>query len=177
MLKLSSKDIERVGGLVAGYISDQRTKYFPHGQALSGEHLTAFTPFFPATVLRRARVLELKGERVGDPAFFGVVKMMGIRNLPSFREMAAITFDDVIVSHEAFTPRLLFHELVHVTQYAQLGVDGFAKKYVDGFLKGGGYDDIPLEKMAYALEAKFAGGLARIDVGGEVEQWFHDGRA
>ena len=177
MRKLSSTDIERVSGLVAGYISDQRNKYFPQGQALGREDLTALAPFFPAKVLQRARVLELKGDRVGDPPFFGIVKMMGIRNLPSFRAMAAITFDDVVVSHEAFTRRLLFHELVHVTQYAQLGVREFAKKYVNGFLQGGGYDEIPLEKMAYALEAKFAGGLTRIDVAGEVERWFHDGRA
>ena len=168
---------EVLSGMVAGYISEQRTKYFPHGQALRGEQLTAFAPFFPAKALHRARVLELKGERVTDPPFYGAAKMMGIRNLPRFREMAAITFDDVIVSHEAFTPRLLFHELVHVTQYAQLGVPGFARKYVDGFLQGGSYDEIPLEKMAYALEAKFAGGLARIDVDREMKQWFHDGRA
>ena len=46
---------------------------------------------------------------------------MGFRNLPDFSFMAAITFCDVVVSHEAFADRLLFHELVHVEQYRQLG--------------------------------------------------------
>jgi hypothetical protein len=42
--------------------------------------------------------------------------------LPDFAHMAAITFVDTVVSHEAFTSRLLFHELVHVVQYGKLGL-------------------------------------------------------
>jgi hypothetical protein len=34
---------------------------------------------------------------------------------------------------------LLFHELVHVEQYRQLGIPRFAELYVRGFLSGGGY--------------------------------------
>ena len=48
--------------------------------------------------------------------------------------MGAITFDDVVVFHEPLTPQLVFHELVHVTQYRLLGIEEFARLYVRGYL-------------------------------------------
>jgi hypothetical protein len=69
--------------------------------------------------------------------------------------MAAITFGNIVVSHKPFTHGLLFHELVHVEQYRQLGIPQFSDLYVRGFLTGGGYDGIPLERNAYALGARF----------------------
>jgi len=80
---------------------------------------------------------------------------LGFRNLPDFQTMAAITFNDIIVSHEPLDARILFHELVHVEQYRQLGIERFAELYVSGFLSGGGYEAIPLEVNAYGLEGIF----------------------
>jgi hypothetical protein len=54
---------------------------------------------------------------------------------------------------QPFTDGLLFHELVHVEQYRQLGIPRFAELYVRTFLSGGGYDGIPLEINAYARNA------------------------
>jgi hypothetical protein len=65
---------------------------------------------------------------------------MGFTNLPNFSTMAAVTFCDVVVSHQPFTYGLQFHKLVHVEQYRQLGIPRFAELYVRGFLSGGGYD-------------------------------------
>jgi len=80
---------------------------------------------------------------------------IGFSGLPDFSQMAAITFGDVVVSHMPFTDGLLFHELVHVEQYRQLGIPRFAELYVLGFLSGGGYDGIPLEADAYTLGRRF----------------------
>jgi len=77
---------------------------------------------------------------------------LGFKNLPDFSRMAAITFCDLVVSHEPFTGPLLLHELVHVEQYRQLGVERFAELYVNGFLSGGSYEEIRLEINAYGLE-------------------------
>src|SRR2546429_3320529 len=52
-----------------------------------------------------------------------------------------LTFVDTVVSHEAFTDRLLLRELVRVVQYEKLGLKEFAAKYVTGFLSGGSYED------------------------------------
>jgi hypothetical protein len=43
---------------------------------------------------------------------------------------------------------------VHAVQYWQLGLQGFAEHYVRGFLSGGSYEEIPLEKQAYELEGR-----------------------
>jgi len=80
---------------------------------------------------------------------------LGFSNLPDFSLVAAITFFDVVVSHVPFTDGLLFHELVHVEQYRQLGIQRFSELYVRGFLSGGGYDGIPLERNACALGRHF----------------------
>jgi hypothetical protein len=62
--------------------------------------------------------------------------------------MGAITFSDVVVSHEAFSNELLFHELVHVVQYRQFGIARFSDLYLHGFRNGGCYEAIPLKVNA-----------------------------
>jgi hypothetical protein len=58
-----------------------------------------------------------------------MLRDMGFNNLPDQSTMAAITFCDVVVSHESFSDGLLFHELVHVEQYRQLGISRFSELY------------------------------------------------
>jgi hypothetical protein len=55
-----------------------------------------------------------------------MLRGLGFKNLPDQSTMAAITFCDVVVSHEAFSNGLLFHELVHVEQYRQLRIPRFS---------------------------------------------------
>ncbi len=111
--------------------------------------------FFQPQVLDAARVLVLHGLRIENPPFYPMLGGMDFSNLPDFSQMAAITFGDVVVSHVAFTDGLLFHELVHVEQYRQLGIPRFSELYVRGFLSGRGYDGIPLEANAYTLGRQF----------------------
>jgi hypothetical protein len=103
---------------------------------------------------------------------YPMAKMMGIRNLPDFAAMTAITFVDVIVSHQDFTDALLFHELVHVAQFVQMDLKEFAARFVNGFIQGGSYEEIPLEKMAHALEDRFSQDVTQVfSVDDEVRQW------
>jgi len=84
---------------------------------------------------------------------------------------------DTVVSHEPFSDRLLFHELVHVVQYEKLGIVNFAAKYVNGFLSGGSYEAIPLEMNAYQLDARFAAAPAEtFSVSDQVQLWMDSGR-
>ena len=92
---------------------------------LTDAQRSAMQPFFSSAVLDSARLCVLRGTRVSNPSMYTMAKMMGIRNLPDFADMAAITFVDVIVSHEDFTDALLFHELVHVVQYSQMDMKEF----------------------------------------------------
>ena len=59
-----------------------------------------------------------------------------------------------------------------MVQYAQFGVKEFGARYVSGFVSGGGYDGIPLEKNAYELEQRFSTDPAQpFAVADEVKQW------
>jgi hypothetical protein len=122
-------------------------------------------------------VLVLQGERVANPDFYPMLRSLGFNNLPDQSEMVAITFSDVVVSHEPFSSGLLFHELVHVEQYRQLGIPRFSELYVRGFLNGGSYEAIPLEVHAYTLGGRFEQNTARqFSVEDEVRKWHAERR-
>jgi len=151
--KLSDKQIDQLAGFVASYIGEQRAAFGKKAEPILPEHIRQLEAFFPADVLSAVKVVQ---GRAPEPGFYALVRMMGIRNLPAFSDMAGITFQDVVVHVEELSLQLLFHELVHAVQYKHLGLDGFASRYVRGFLSGGSYEEIPLEKQAHDLEGQFA---------------------
>lgn len=176
---LGSAQVEWIKQQVAGYISLQRETFRGRAIPLDAGQRKAMQPFFPASNLDSVRVLVLQGERVGNPAFYEQLVPMGfaLADLPNFSLMAAITLVDTVVSHEKFTDRLLFRELVHTVQYQKLGLEGFAAKYVDGFLTGDCYEAILLEKNAYELDERFsAQPTRRFSVADEVQKWIDAGR-
>ena len=133
--------------------------------------------FFSPHFLDGTRLLVLQRERVANPEFYPMLKGLGFTNLPDQSGMGAITFSDVVVSDEPFRNGLLFHELVHVEQYRQLGIPRFSELYVRGFLNGGSYEAIPLEVNAYALEGRFEENPhQRFSVEDEVGKWHKEGR-
>jgi hypothetical protein len=159
---------------VAEYIGQQRQTYRGRAVPPDGRQRSAMLPFFPASALDSARVVVLAGEQISNPPFYGQLLKMGFEPaaLPNFSFMAASTFVERVVSHEAFTDRLLFHEIVHVVQYQKLGLEEFAAKYVRGFLSGGSYEAIPLEMNAYELDARFAAVPTKPSaVADEVQAW------
>jgi hypothetical protein len=175
--RLTSDQIIQVSGLVSQYITAQRERYAPRAVPLSAQQRTPLEPFFAREVLDGVRVLVLRGERVSNPEFYPMLRGLGFKNLPDQSAMGAITFCDVVVSHEPFSDGLLFHELVHVEQYRQLGIPRFSELYVRGFLNGGSYDAIPLEVNAYTLGGRFeANPRHRFSVEDEVRQWREGGR-
>lgn len=179
MPKLHDVEIAWIIQHVAEYIGRQCQTYRGRAVRLNAAPVATMQPFFTASTLDSARVLVLTGERVGNPPFYGALLQMGFAPaaLPNFSLMAAITFVDTVVSHKPFTDRLLFHELVHVVQHEKLGLEGFASKYVRGFLSGGSYDNIPLEMNAYELDARFAGTpTTAFSVADEVQAWIDTDR-
>ena len=164
--------VSQLANMVEDYVTSSRKKYASAAVPLTDTQRNAMQPFFSPAVLDSARLCVLRGTRVSNPPMYAMAKMMGIRNLPDFAAMIAITFVDVIVSHEEFTDCLLFHELVHVAQYAQMDLKEFAGRFVNGFIQGGSYEEVPLEKMAHALEDRFSQNATQVfSVDEEVRQW------
>ena len=175
--QLTPDQIAQVSGLVSQYISAQREKYAPRAVPLSAQQKAAMDGFFSPGLLDSTRLLVLKGERVGNPDFYPMLRGLGFNNLPDQSTMGAITLSDVVVSHEAFSNGLLFHELVHVEQYRQLGIPRFSEFYVRGFLNGGSYEAIPLEVNAYTLGGRFESDpRPMFSVEDEVRRWAEEGR-
>lgn len=167
----------QLSGMVEDFILGSRKKYGAQAVPLSAGQRSSMQPFFPPEILDQTRLLWLRDQRVQDPPFYGMARMLGFKNLPSFADTAAVTFVDVIVSHQEFTDELLFHELVHAVQYAQLGSKEFASHYINGFINGGGYDEIPLEKHASELERRYRADKAQaFSVAGEVNQAIANGQ-
>jgi hypothetical protein len=106
---------------------------------------------YPDVFLARARVVVVP--RVPFPP----VSQLG---LPEFRAMemmslAGVTYKDTFfVCDGQQTDSLYFHELVHVVQWDRLGVDNFLVAYAVGLMQHG-YEQSPLEQMAYRLQTAF----------------------
>ena len=175
--QLTPEQVQQLSAAVALYIASQRKAFLPTSSPLTWEQRLAVEGFFLHVVLNKAQLVVLQNSRVQNPSFYPQLRQLGFRNLPDFRLMTAITFGNVVVSHQPFTHGVLFHELVHVEQYRQLGIQQFSSLYVRGFLTGGGYDGIPLERTAYMLGARFeANPRQHFSVSDEVTEWIRHGR-
>ena len=176
--KLEESQTTQIAAWVAEYIDAQRQGFSPGASNLDTKQKAVMQPFFPASVLDSTKLVVLSGQHVSNPPFYPKLKEMGfdLAAVPDFSQMGAITFVDTVVSHEPFSDGLLFHELVHVVQYEKLGLNHFADKYVRGFLTGGSYEAIPLEKNAYQLGARFeAKPTEAFSAEDEVEEWIDFG--
>jgi hypothetical protein len=151
-LTLSEAQIFELTGWVATYISEQRALFLRKAVPIEASHKAVLQTFFPEDLLDDVRVVQ---GCVSEPSFYRELRGLGIENALPFSDMAGITFQNVVVHVELLALPLLFHELVHAVQYSRLGLRGFAEHYVRGFLSGGSYEEIPLEKQAYELEARF----------------------
>lgn len=108
-------------------------------------------------------------------AFFVIVDQLPKPTFPELRQMGLGDFIDMefdgitykntyyILPHSINNLRLHFHELVHVAQWEELGPSSFIKRYIHEILNCG-YNQAPLEKMAYSLENHFANGGGKANI-------------
>jgi hypothetical protein len=154
----------------ARYIEQNARKYRPIARWLTAREHEALGKFFEADLLDRARVVNAQIPL--PPRIQKIAIFFGMDALLQPELTAAITFNNVIVHAEPMSMRTLFHELVHVEQYKQMKIAGFAKRYVRAFLRSGKYDQIPLERHAYELDARYAANPAlAFTVREEVRRW------
>ena len=171
--RLSAQQTTWFTAQVVAYIHAQRALYYPDAKPLAfGE---SWIGYFQKVDLERIRIVEPRRRRVSNPPFYADLEKLGFTGLPDFSTMAAITYDDVVVFHDSLSQQLIFHELVHVTQYRLLGIEEFARLYIVGYLQAG-YEGTPLEKCAYELDGRFIMGGGPFDVELEVRAWIEGRR-
>jgi hypothetical protein len=127
---------------------------------------------YPADLLERARVVSVQRTPFPPVSQFGI---------PEFAQLQGQQFEGITFKNTFFVVRgralesLHFHELVHVVQWSRLGIDKFLLSYGLGLLQFG-YEQSPLEQMAYSLQRLFERGsvpndLVRIIESGTDEVW------
>ena len=122
----------------------------------------ALLPFFGDDVLDRARFVTLHADSADRPPFLSQLREFGLSEsvLDRFTDVSAITYQDVVVMPRLHPDvsrlPLVFHELVHVVQFDELGPERFLERYLDEWVAAGfRYEGIGLELDAYALQRRF----------------------
>ena len=107
---------------------------------------------FPSELLQKAKVVVVTGEVPFPPlSRMGLPELAQMENMPK----DGITYKDTFfISHTNRSESLHFHELVHVVQWGRLGVDNFLLAYGAGLMQFG-YQNSPLEQMAYSFQEAF----------------------
>ena len=123
---------------LAAAIRDARSKYAPQAKSFPAEVITLLGQVIPRDILERARYtvgdvkIALPSAIIGTNAFLGAVT----GNREKFSTQIAVALDDIIV----FPRQLNFediddlkwvaHEVFHVRQYRDWGIDQFAFNYL-----------------------------------------------
>jgi hypothetical protein len=121
--------------------------------------------YYPPALLKQAKTVAVSRVTFPPVEQFGLPEFAQMQQMP----FAGITFKDTYFLAQGHTPEELhFHELVHVVQWARLGVDNFLLAYAFGLLQFG-YEQSPLEQMAYRLQADFQRGISIPDLTKRIE--------
>lgn len=132
------------------WLHQQRESFLRSSIPLDSDHRTALQPFFPAENLDRAKIVDASqtGETIPYPPFYERVRAGGARVIPNAAHMTAMPFVDVMVFNRQPTLRTVFHNLVHVTQFAVLGAERVMKGYFETLNEAGLWMVVPFEEQA-----------------------------
>jgi len=124
------------------------------GQAVSCERFSEqFDGFYSAEFLSNTSYVIV--DRLPKPDF-PALRQAGFGNFIDL-DFAGITYKDTYFLKKIYENEIAlhFHELVHVLQWQNLGALQFIQRYITE-IQQFGYQDAPLEKMAYELQSKFS---------------------
>lgn len=147
--------------VIRAWVDDTLKTYAPQTALVRTDQFQRLPLYYPMAVLNSTRVI-ITNDKVVPP-----LSQMGLSEFADFEQgdYAGITYMNTcfIQPKHASEESLYFHELVHVIQWQQLGVERFLLAYAVGLLQWG-YRDCPLEQMAYSHQANFEGHAMPYDV-------------
>jgi hypothetical protein len=144
------------------WIQNTLAFYEKNAQPIASMHFVRLPLYFDHSLLETAKFIAV------DQLPMPPLSAMGLSRFAAFEHgnFNGVTYLDryfikrTLVTEEA----LHFHELIHVIQWRLLGPEGFLAAYANG-LDEYGYENSPLEKMAYDAEALFERSSAVFDAG------------
>ena len=134
------------------WIQKTLATYEIDAQPIASMRFARLPLYFDHTSLEAARFIPI--DRVPTPP----LAAMGLHRFAAFEQgdFNGVTYlDRYFIKRPVVTEEALhFHELIHVAQWRLLGPESFLTAYANG-LDEFGYENSPLEKMAYDAEASF----------------------
>lgn len=143
------------------YWVNETNLHFATARRPCTEFKELFAGYFPDPFLARSYYVEVRDVPLPPRELIGEIALSELAD----RSIEGLTLDDTyyLTPDAANNLRVHFHELVHVAQWQHLGLDKFIARYVEE-LAVHGYDRMPLERMAYDLDAQFVAGGPVLDV-------------
>jgi hypothetical protein len=145
---------------VQAWIQKTLATYEKDAQPTASMHFARLPLYFDHDLLETAKFIPI--DRVPMPPLLA----MGLGRFAAFEraDFHGVTYlDRYFLKRTVVTEAALhFHELIHVIQWRLLGPEGFLRAYANG-LDQFGYENSPLEKMAYDAEASFKRSSAIFD--------------
>ena len=150
---------------ISAWIQDTITRNTGNAQFIADLHFPRLPNYYSPGLLSLAKVIVI--DRVPIPP----LSAMGLTDFAKFERTSfdGITYKDTYfvrkdhASHES----IHLHELVHVIQWRELGVEAFLLAYAKGLYERG-YRNSPLEDMAYRHQQRFQTNLQPYNVESEV---------
>ena len=159
-------DLEKAIPQIWEWMQETITHHSHHAMPVERYGFTRLSKCFSSQTIQSAKVVEVDGLVPRPP-----LKAMGLAAFAAFEEtdFAGITFGQTyfLKRAQATSEALHFHELVHVVQWTRLGPVGFLTLYAKGLAKYG-YENSPLEKVAYGLQERFVRGALLVDAEKEI---------
>jgi hypothetical protein len=151
-IALTPEEFQTAYPKVQAWIQETLAAYEKDAQPIASMRFARLPLYFDHASLEAARFIPI--DRVPMPP----LAAMGLDRFAAFEQgdFNGITYLDryfikrAVVTEEA----LHFHELIHVIQWRLLGPEAFLAAYANG-LDEFGYENSPLERMAYEAEASF----------------------
>ena len=177
--KFTPMELDSLISEAVAWINKQREGYLPLSSPLDEHQKSKLNAFFPHEILERARVLDLSqsNQTVPYPPFYETVRAGGNRVIPDATHMTGVPFVDVIAFNQKPTLRTLFHNLVHVAQFALVGTERFMRGYFKTLNEAGLWMVVPFEEQAYQLDARYTRNPSDVfSVENEVREWIKAAR-
>jgi hypothetical protein len=148
--------MQRAQPAVEAWISELHASNAAQSIAASATGFTRLGQYFPVSILEQARAVTVDLMPFPPVGALGLPEFQALAAMP----MAGITFGHMYFLHREDTREAIhFHELVHVVQWATLGVAAFLPTYAVGIAQRG-YEASPFELAAFDLQARFEHGDA-----------------
>jgi hypothetical protein len=177
--KFTASELAALIAETISWMKEQRENFLPSSIPLNSAEKIHLQPFFTAQTLDQLRIAKLSrpGESIPYPPYYEKVRAGGARVLPDPAHTTAAPFIDVAVFNTEPTLRTIFHSLVHVAQFAIVGVERVVEGYFRTLNESGLWIVAPYEEQAYQMDARYTRDPSDVfSVEMEIQEWLRTGR-